>query len=75
MKVGPEGDQNEILIRNWAFLDKGDERYLEWMHGTQRQRGPTGSHGPCCKQNACMLLSAYYTPGEPFHRQGGTSVD
>ena len=22
--------------------------------------GPTGSHGPCCKQNACMILSAYY---------------
>ena len=47
--------------RELGILDKGDERYLEWMHGPQRQRGPTGSHGPCCKQNAYMLLSAKYT--------------
>ena len=68
MKVGPEVDQSEIFIRNWAPWTRVTKGIYNGCMGL------SVSGALLAVINACMLLSAYYTciSGEPFTSREGS---
>ena len=73
MKMDPEDDKNEILIRNQALWTKVTKGISNGCMGTSISEASLAVMGLYCKQSAFFIV--HYISGEPFHRQGRPSVD
>ena len=83
MKVGSEGDQSEILERNWTLWTRVTKGISNGCMVLSISWAPLAVMGPRCKQNAFFIVhitcTSSYThtrralpqPGRSIHVEGG----